>query len=494
MAGKASRLEPLSFCLPKGLISINNQPSINLMISPLVKRGLKHAIFVTGPHNYSLVKAFVEKSYPNLHAQFVIQPSPDGPLDALRKATDYIHNPVLLLYGDTLCNTNFSTGKSFYGVYKQPKTNINISFGLIKTNAHKVITKVNHTSCKNEKTTNTIVGIYFFKNYQLLIDTLKKTYPDEVSEHSIYSAQQYYIEHEPTLARNFTDWQDSGNLNSFPEAVKMLSKTMCSPIKTSEKITCYATKTGGKATRNPDYLTLSEYYTFYPIRTDNFNTIFGLLITAKNAEFRALPPIPGQKNKNTVLSYFHRYFTNSLVKYDGLKVNSMPIMPHKTLAKLLRHYLSDLSITQNRYFGQLHGNLSFNNILYSPRTADFVFVNSGCPTVRLTRRRKQTGDTRWDAAALYASAHFDLGAITTDNFSVAYKTGKSLDYYIFPAPSLAVKELDRVLMDCGYDLAVLKSIACLYLIYMASLTISPEQKILLEAIALANLTSYFIGC
>ena len=103
MGGKATRLAPLSYSLPKGLLTINSKPAIFNMMSEYIKRGLSDIIFVVSPSNESIVKSFVEKSFEGLKVKYVVQNDPKGPLHAFQLCKDYITKPTLLLLGDTLC-------------------------------------------------------------------------------------------------------------------------------------------------------------------------------------------------------------------------------------------------------------------------------------------------------------------------------------------------------------------------------------------------------
>ncbi|MCL2540352.1 MAG: sugar phosphate nucleotidyltransferase [Firmicutes bacterium] len=358
MAGSASRLEPLSYGMPKGLLSINSQPAINHMITPLANRGLSEAVFVVSPQFAKVVEAFIKKSYPDLTARFVVQPEPDGPLNAFKCAVPYLHQSTLLLYGDTLCSLDrIKFDKSFFGIFSQIN-NRNKQYGLIKKNRKNRITEVNYASKKSDKEIYTIIGLYYFKNFEVLKAALKQACSGYSREQEIYGMQQYYCNNEPTKAVEFPDWQDSGTLAGYAE-----SATKNSPL----------SKRGGRAAdgvyvlgpngtvqqETCDYLTLEEYYNFYPIRTDNFAVIFRQL-----------------------LSHFH-------------------------------------AVTPA---GICHGNLTFSNILYSPRTGDFKLINpvlDSCGKPFVCNKHR-------DLAAMYFSAH--------------------------RLPNPAAEVFDNVLIEAGYDL------------------------------------------
>ena len=464
--GKASRLEPLSFTLPKGLLSLGNQPAINHMLTSLVKRGLKTAVFVTSPYNNKIVEAFVSKSYPKLEMHFVIQNEPLGALNALQCALPYITQSVLLLYGDTLCNVNFSSKQSFFGVHSQPNTNAE-HFGLIKATKQNVITRVNYTATHKDSHVNTIIGVYYFKNHMLLRQVLNKEYPEYDYEHNIYGAQQYYIKHEPTLMLNFPDWFDSGSLVSYPKAVAHYTKKQ-HLVKENDTV----------PTKNVDYLTLSEYYAFYPIREDNFRYIFSALLHAKSLCFKANQAKYDERHTHDLTSRILVYFTNSLAKLNGFTVNNTTLLPIKTIETRAQAKLNQGTPKHQDY---IHGDLNFINVLYSPRTSDFRFVNSPLPA-------NTTGDKYWDAAALYASAHYGLAEIDADMFSVIKTTPKTINYSFFTTKPVAAKFLDEVLEEHGYSMAKVELLSAIYLLFQAKKHNDKTTQLLLNAMAIEKLS------
>ena len=56
MGGKATRLAPLNYSLPKGMLSVNQKPVIFNVISPLIEKGLKNITFIASPSNYDILK------------------------------------------------------------------------------------------------------------------------------------------------------------------------------------------------------------------------------------------------------------------------------------------------------------------------------------------------------------------------------------------------------------------------------------------------------
>ena len=79
IAGKATRLAPLSFTLPKGLMTINQKPACFNMIADLAtNEEVCDVTFVTSTANNLIVREFAEKSFGGgyIKLNYVIQDNP----------------------------------------------------------------------------------------------------------------------------------------------------------------------------------------------------------------------------------------------------------------------------------------------------------------------------------------------------------------------------------------------------------------------------------
>lgn len=105
MAGRGTRLYPLTLNMPKALLSVKQMPSIYNMLIPLIKDGLTDITFVVNDENRYLIEQFMKNSFDNIKVDFkyVIQRDFSGPGIALRMTKDLIKKKTILLLGDTLC-------------------------------------------------------------------------------------------------------------------------------------------------------------------------------------------------------------------------------------------------------------------------------------------------------------------------------------------------------------------------------------------------------
>ena len=175
MGGKATRLTPLNYLMPKGILNINQKPAIYNMIIDYVKKGLNDITFVVSPGNESIVKSFINKTFGNLDIKYVVQENPQGPLHAFQLCENLITKPTLLLLGDTMCETDLDYSYDWVG-YKEINDNSHSRWCLIKTDANNIVQNIIDKPEYTPETNKVLIGLYNFTNVELLKKGLKQDY------------------------------------------------------------------------------------------------------------------------------------------------------------------------------------------------------------------------------------------------------------------------------------------------------------------------------
>lgn len=108
VAGKGTRLMPLTAKKPKPLLRILNKPILQWSLEGLVEAGISHAMIVIAPGEYGeQVKDFVGQIKPlfkDLQIDFVVQEQPLGTAHVVQVAKDFINagEEFIFVYGDDL--------------------------------------------------------------------------------------------------------------------------------------------------------------------------------------------------------------------------------------------------------------------------------------------------------------------------------------------------------------------------------------------------------
>src|SRR5882672_11202076 len=99
MAGKGTRLLPLTKRVPKPLVNVAGRPVMDYVMDALKRAGqLEELIIITG-HLKEKVEAYVRENY-DIPARFIEQKVLDGTAGAVNLARPYGAGPVFFICGD----------------------------------------------------------------------------------------------------------------------------------------------------------------------------------------------------------------------------------------------------------------------------------------------------------------------------------------------------------------------------------------------------------
>lgn len=109
VAGKGSRLRPLTFTKPKSLVRVAGKTVLQHVIDGLKKLKVDEYIFVAD-ENGPIIQRYIEKHYPDLNAVYISQAELLGPAHAVFLASPRIKegDDVLVVFNDTLFMTDLT--------------------------------------------------------------------------------------------------------------------------------------------------------------------------------------------------------------------------------------------------------------------------------------------------------------------------------------------------------------------------------------------------
>ena len=475
-AGKSTRLFPLTLGIPKCLLSVRQRPAIYNMLIPMVNKGLKDIIFVVNKENKQIIRDFNNYVFENLNLNidYIIQDDFSGPGGALYLTKDYILKPTILLLGDTICNIpiNFKTSWIATKIISKSET---YKYCMVEyNNQNEIINMIDKPN--NSNLTQAIIGMYYFNspiNLKTAISNMKKE--KIFGEYQLSMIFKEYMKLEKIYLYETNYWLDIGNLEDYTKVNKEMFNCRnfnTLEIKDSilykksnyEKITseynwfskvkgtlfekhspkfyddCIAND--GYGIEFYDYLTLSEYFTFYPLseysRKYIFKKLVELLLTiykstkiTNNKEFKNLfKTILIDKTNNRI----NKWNRKDLINLDKIKINNKEYIGLNKALTILNKDVTKICNESENYISIIHGDPAFSNILFSPRTTIFKFIdprgNFGKDTVY--------GDYRYDIAKLrhcyqgfYDDIINDMFEIEEINNNILFKLYKGYDYKIF---------------------------------------------------------------
>jgi len=183
MAGYGKRLRPHTWSRPKQLISIAGKTVIEHVLDTLstLPVDLKiEFVFIVG-YLGDTIRDFMEAEHPDLTVHYVVQEEMCGQSHAIYLAREYINGPMIMVFADTLIETDLSfldQEKSDIVAWVKPVQDPR-RFGVAEVDKNQQVTRLIE---KPEAMDNNLalVGFYYFKNGQDLIEAIEKQLDQKV--------------------------------------------------------------------------------------------------------------------------------------------------------------------------------------------------------------------------------------------------------------------------------------------------------------------------
>ncbi len=177
MAGLGTRLRPHTWSKPKQLVSVAGKAVLGHVFDTFAT--------VPEPDNIELInivgylgeqiEAYMKENYPQVKAHFVTQEDPRGQSHAIYLARQYLHGPMLMVFADTLLETDLSflaheTADAVAWVKPVPDPR---RFGVAVVDADGWVTRLieKPTDMSNNLA---VVGFYYFKSSEALISAIEE--------------------------------------------------------------------------------------------------------------------------------------------------------------------------------------------------------------------------------------------------------------------------------------------------------------------------------
>jgi glucose-1-phosphate thymidylyltransferase len=250
VAGVGTRLRPHTYAQPKVLLNVAGKPILAHILDSLLMQGITEATIITG-YMGDLVEEFVRKRYSMMKVDFVEQKQMLGLGHAIWTGREtYNNDPLFIILGDTIFDVDlslaFESGYNSIGVkeVEDPRR-----FGVVLTNGtHKIVKLIEKPDEPISKLA--IVGLYYIKDTQKLVNALNKLIDKEIKtrgEYQLTDALQIMIDDDAEFVTFPVEgWYDCGKpetllstnrflLDRKPTDLKIKDSVIIQPSYVSEK-------------------------------------------------------------------------------------------------------------------------------------------------------------------------------------------------------------------------------------------------------------------
>lgn len=189
LAGAGTRLRPLTHTKPKPMLLIAGKPGMCYILDELKKMDVSEVIFITG-HLKERIEDFIRQNY-SFRTRFIEQRELNGTAGAIRLTEKYINEPVLIIFVDTIFETDLSIinklQKDEAGIIWTKHVEDYQRFGVCVLDNQGYLQKiVEKPSQPISKLAN--IGLYYIKDYKLLFKGIKYVF-----DHNITLKGEYFL-------------------------------------------------------------------------------------------------------------------------------------------------------------------------------------------------------------------------------------------------------------------------------------------------------------
>ena len=224
LAGKGTRLRPLTYLVPKPLIKVAGRPVLDWVMDRLEGLDVEELIFITG-HLKEQVETYVRKRY-TIPSRFIEQKVQDGTAGAVNLARPAVHGPVMIIFVDTIFDADLSIvkGSTDDGIIWAKEVEDYQRFGVVVTDAKGYMTKIVEKP-KEPVSKLANIGLYWIRAVDQMwqgIDHVLAA-PKNKGEWFLTDAFQWMIEHGAKIrTAEVAGWYDCGTVETTLETNRIL--------------------------------------------------------------------------------------------------------------------------------------------------------------------------------------------------------------------------------------------------------------------------------
>jgi glucose-1-phosphate thymidylyltransferase len=253
LAGKGTRLRPHTYVTPKPMMKVAGKPVMSYILDDLQKLGgIDQIIYITG-HLKEKVEEFARSSI-DVPSVFIEQKIQDGTAGAVALAREYVDEPVLIIFVDTIFDADLSVVKTTDadGIIWVKEVEDYQRFGVVVADHDGNMTRIVEKP-KTPISKRANIGLYYIKNWKLLFEGIDHVLasPTNQGEYYLTDAFQYMIDKGAKIrVIDVEGWYDAGKIETMLETNYMMLKkghtrrpdsldgsTVIDPVYIEEKVT-----------------------------------------------------------------------------------------------------------------------------------------------------------------------------------------------------------------------------------------------------------------
>ena len=224
MAGRGSRLRPHTLTVPKPLIPIAGKPIVQRLVEDIAKvagEKIDEIAFIIGDFGPEVEESLVQIAEKlGAKGSIYTQDEPLGTAHAIKCAEESMQGDVVVAFADTLFRADFNLDKNSDGVIWVKKVEDPSAFGVVKLDDYGFITDFVEKP-KTFVSDLAIIGIYYFKSAEKLMDEIKYIMSNDIKvggEYQLTTALENLRQKGAKFSLGkVDDWMDCGNKNATVE-------------------------------------------------------------------------------------------------------------------------------------------------------------------------------------------------------------------------------------------------------------------------------------